>query len=161
MQSFLRKSSTPSSDSFPRFFVIPPQTRYNIFSSQISSTKSFARCLLTDLTYHAIFIGLNQSAFILGRSMSDYILLSHDLVRGFHIDNGPFRMFIKIDLRKAFETISWYFYQEFSKGNVIFFPLGQHDYWMHNWILSVQELLILSGLDINYQKSTIYFTNTP
>lgn len=79
------------------------------------------------------FIGLNQSVFILGRSMSDSILLSNDLVRGFHIDNGPIRMFIKIDLRKAFDTISWDFYLEFSKGDAISFPLGQHDYRMHNW----------------------------
>ncbi|XP_026459010.1 uncharacterized protein LOC113359627 [Papaver somniferum] len=49
----------------------------------------------------------NQSAFISGRSIQDNIMLAHELVRNYHWKNGPPRCALKIDLRKAYDTVSW------------------------------------------------------
>ncbi|GKA20543.1 RNA-directed DNA polymerase, eukaryota, reverse transcriptase zinc-binding domain protein [Tanacetum coccineum] len=51
----------------------------------------------------------NQSAFILGRLIQDNILLSQEILRDYGRKNGPKRCDIKIDLQKAYDTISWSF----------------------------------------------------
>lgn len=57
----------------------------------------------------AKLISSNQSAFIPGRSITDNILLCHDLMRSSHLQAGPPRMFLKIDLSKAFDSARWDF----------------------------------------------------
>lgn len=52
-----------------------------------------------------------QSAFIPGRTISDNVLLSHDLVGGFHLNKGTPKMCLKIDLSKAFDFVRWEFLQ--------------------------------------------------
>lgn len=46
-----------------------------------------------------------QSAFIPGRSIADNVLLSHDLVRSFHLSKGTDKICIKVDLSKAFHSV--------------------------------------------------------
>lgn len=53
-----------------------------------------------------------QSAFISGRSILDNILLSHDLLRSFHLTKGKPKMFLKLDLNKAFDSVKWSFPQD-------------------------------------------------
>ncbi|KAJ9536498.1 hypothetical protein OSB04_un000335 [Centaurea solstitialis] len=48
-----------------------------------------------------------QSAFIPGRKISDNILMAHELVSGYHLERGPPRCAFKIDLRKAYDMVSW------------------------------------------------------
>ncbi|KAJ9541973.1 hypothetical protein OSB04_028479 [Centaurea solstitialis] len=48
-----------------------------------------------------------QSAFIPGRRIGDNILMAHELVTGYHLDRGPPRCAFKIDLRKAYDMVSW------------------------------------------------------
>lgn len=43
-------------------------------------------------------ISQNQAAFIPGRIMGDNILLAQALCRGYHLDKGPSRCTIKLDL---------------------------------------------------------------
>jgi len=51
-----------------------------------------------------LFIYENQTAFIKGRSITEGILYAHEIVRGFsRKDNN---MCIKIDLRKAYDSIN-------------------------------------------------------
>lgn len=50
-----------------------------------------------------------QSAFIPGRSISDNILLAQDLFRGYDRDTGASKCALKIDLHKAFDSLSWDF----------------------------------------------------
>ncbi|KAJ9546852.1 hypothetical protein OSB04_019395 [Centaurea solstitialis] len=52
-------------------------------------------------------VGRSQSAFILGRKIVDNIVLAHELVAGYHLGRGPPRCAFKIDLRKAYEMVSW------------------------------------------------------
>ncbi|KAG6783515.1 hypothetical protein POTOM_012964 [Populus tomentosa] len=54
-------------------------------------------------------IGPAQSAFLPGRSISDAILLTQELMHNSHLSNGPSNCALKIDLQKAFDTVSWEF----------------------------------------------------
>jgi len=47
-----------------------------------------------------------QSAFLPGRNISDAILLTQELMHNYHLNTGPARCALKIDLRKAFDTVS-------------------------------------------------------
>ena len=50
-----------------------------------------------------------QSAFIKGRHISDNILLTQELMRNYHRKDSPVRGAIKVDLKKAFDTVRWEF----------------------------------------------------
>ena len=50
-----------------------------------------------------------QSAFIKGRKISDNILLAQDLMRDYHKSNGSPRASTKIDLMKAYNSVTWSF----------------------------------------------------
>ncbi|GKE07161.1 RNA-directed DNA polymerase, eukaryota, reverse transcriptase zinc-binding domain protein, partial [Tanacetum coccineum] len=54
-------------------------------------------------------VQINQSAFIPDRLIQDNILLSQEILRGYGRKNGPKRCAMKIDLQKAYDTISWSF----------------------------------------------------
>ncbi|GJV93567.1 protein LAZ1 [Tanacetum coccineum] len=51
----------------------------------------------------------NQSAFILGRRISNNILLTHELMNNYHRDRGPPRCAFKVDIQKAYDTVDWRF----------------------------------------------------
>nr|GMD03985.1 hypothetical protein DM860_011126 [Ipomoea batatas] len=53
-----------------------------------------------------------QAAFIGGRSMSDNILLAQELIRGYARKRISPRCMLMVDLRKAYDTISWNFVEE-------------------------------------------------
>ncbi|GJY37195.1 hypothetical protein Tco_0422573 [Tanacetum coccineum] len=52
---------------------------------------------------------INQLAFIPGRSISDNILLTQDLMHNYHSNRGPPRCAFKIDIQKAYDTLHSYF----------------------------------------------------
>lgn len=47
-----------------------------------------------------------QAAFLKGRSLEDNILLAHELLRGFHLPTHRKAMCLKVDLQKAFDSVS-------------------------------------------------------
>ena len=51
-------------------------------------------------------ISPNQAAFISGRRITDNILLAHELVHGFQVKRSPKRACLKLDLRKAFDSVN-------------------------------------------------------
>lgn len=51
----------------------------------------------------------NQTAFIKGRSISENILLCHEVVHGFERKTHPPLVILKIDIRKAYDSVSWEF----------------------------------------------------
>jgi hypothetical protein len=59
--------------------------------------------------YLGSLVSSNQSTFIKGRSISENILLAHELVRNYHISKGSSRCAIKADLRKAYDSVDWNF----------------------------------------------------
>ncbi|GKC80825.1 hypothetical protein Tco_1131599 [Tanacetum coccineum] len=54
-------------------------------------------------------ISPNQSAFVSGRSISDNILLTHELMHNYHLDQGMPRCAFKVDIQKAYDTVDWNF----------------------------------------------------
>lgn len=50
-------------------------------------------------------VSTNQSGFIPGRSITDRILVADDIVRNYHRDGISKRCTIKIDVRKAYDTM--------------------------------------------------------
>ncbi|GKA91117.1 RNA-directed DNA polymerase, eukaryota, reverse transcriptase zinc-binding domain protein [Tanacetum coccineum] len=51
-------------------------------------------------------VSLNQSAFIPGRHIQDNILITQELLKGYNRRNGAKRCAMKIDIQKAYDTIS-------------------------------------------------------
>ncbi|GAV83754.1 RVT_1 domain-containing protein, partial [Cephalotus follicularis] len=50
-----------------------------------------------------------QSAFVNGRNIKDNILLAQELLKGYHANRGAARCALKVDIRKAYDTIEWDF----------------------------------------------------
>ena len=63
-----------------------------------------------------------QSGFIPGRQMTENILLATELIKGYSRKHNSPRCMIKMDLRKAYDSISWVFL--FSVMEEMGFPLG-------------------------------------
>nr|KAJ0212804.1 hypothetical protein LSAT_V11C400156830 [Lactuca sativa] len=57
--------------------------------------------------YLKFLVSDNQSAFIPGRSILDNVLLSQELVKGYHIDRGYARCALKVDIQKAYDSVNW------------------------------------------------------
>ncbi|GJU35720.1 RNA-directed DNA polymerase, eukaryota, reverse transcriptase zinc-binding domain protein, partial [Tanacetum coccineum] len=51
----------------------------------------------------------NQSAFIPSRQISDNVLLSQELLRGYHRKRGYARCAFKVDIQKAYDSVEWSF----------------------------------------------------
>ena len=52
-------------------------------------------------------ISPTQAAFVKGCSIADNVLLTQELMKNYHLDAGPPRCALKIDLKKAYDSISW------------------------------------------------------
>ena len=52
-------------------------------------------------------ISPSQSAFVQGRSIADNVLITQDLMLNYHRDVGPPRCALKVDIMKAYDTVSW------------------------------------------------------
>ncbi|GKB28957.1 RNA-directed DNA polymerase, eukaryota, reverse transcriptase zinc-binding domain protein [Tanacetum coccineum] len=74
-------------------------------------------------------VSLNQSAFIPGRHIQDNILITQELLKGYNRKNGAKRCAMKIDIQKAYDTISWDFLKE------VMLMVGFHE-TMVNWIMT-------------------------
>ena len=54
-------------------------------------------------------ISSSQSTFILDRSIVDNILLVQELFTGYYQQHLPPKCALKVDLRKAYDTVEWDF----------------------------------------------------
>ena len=50
-------------------------------------------------------ISPSQSAFVQGRSIADNVLITQDLMFNYHCNNGQPRCALKIDIKKAYDSI--------------------------------------------------------
>ncbi|GJY31531.1 RNA-directed DNA polymerase, eukaryota, reverse transcriptase zinc-binding domain protein [Tanacetum coccineum] len=86
-----------------------------------SSGKLLGECISKILT-NRIKVALsqivdeNQSAFVPGRAITDNILLTQELLKGYNCINGPKRCAFKIDIQKAYDTVSWEFLKDIIYG---------------------------------------------
>ncbi|CAH1421056.1 unnamed protein product [Lactuca virosa] len=61
-------------------------------------------------------VDVNQSAFIPGRAITDNIHLSQELMRGYTRKHGSPRCALKVDIQKAYDTVSWSFLEQILWG---------------------------------------------
>ncbi|CAH1432193.1 unnamed protein product [Lactuca virosa] len=61
-------------------------------------------------------VDVNQSAFIPGRAITDNILLSQELMRGYTCKHGSPRCALKVDIQKAYDTVNWSFLEQILWG---------------------------------------------
>lgn len=61
-------------------------------------------------------IAMNQSAFVAGRTIVQNILICQDLVRIYNRKNTKKSCLLKIDLKKAYDSVEWGFVEEMLYG---------------------------------------------
>ena len=54
-------------------------------------------------------VDVNQIAFIPIRQVSDNILLAQEFIMGYHLGNKTTNCTFKVDMQKAYDTVSWEF----------------------------------------------------
>ncbi|GJU81687.1 RNA-directed DNA polymerase, eukaryota, reverse transcriptase zinc-binding domain protein [Tanacetum coccineum] len=93
------KISTPT-----KVFDYRPIACCNVIYKTISK-------IITDRIKTALnkIVNPNQSAFILGRQITDNILLTQELLNGYDRKNGAKRVAMKVDIQKAYDTVNWSF----------------------------------------------------
>ncbi|GKB88880.1 hypothetical protein Tco_0961152, partial [Tanacetum coccineum] len=72
-----------------------------------------------------VLVSPNQSAFVLGRSIVDNILLTQELMHNYHLDRRLPRCAFKVDIQKAYDTIDW----DFLKRVLIGFGFHSWETW--------------------------------
>ncbi|GJX88338.1 sodium/hydrogen exchanger 6 [Tanacetum coccineum] len=76
-------------------------------------SKIIANGVKEDLTD---IVSINQSAFVLGRRISNNIFLTQELIRNYHRRRGPPRCAFKVDIQKAYDTVDWSFLETILVG---------------------------------------------
>nr|GEY66895.1 hypothetical protein [Tanacetum cinerariifolium] len=101
-----------------------------------------------------VLVSPNQSAFVPGRSISNNILLTQELMHNYHLDHGTPRCAFKVDIQKAYDMVDWDFLKVILNG------FGFHDR-MSTCVIkeALEELKHASGLVPIIPKSTDYFCN--
>ncbi|XP_022024451.1 uncharacterized protein LOC110924768 [Helianthus annuus] len=137
--SIIPKVSTP--DSITNYRPISCcNTLYKCISKIISERMKNG---LADI------VGINQSAFVPGRRISDNILLTQELMPNYHRNFGPPRCAFKNDIQKAYDTVEWSFLENTLRG------FGFHAkmiMWVMACVSSTSFLLAISGNLFGYFK---------
>ncbi|XP_074293124.1 uncharacterized protein LOC141620052 [Silene latifolia] len=117
---------------------------------------------------------MKQMGFIKGRNIVENVLICQDLVRLYNKKSASLRYLIKIDLRKAYDTVEWCFFRQML--NAMKFPekfinllmtcvtTPSYSLCVNGTETSIMWLLrgfatfsIASGLELNKDKYDIYF----
>jgi hypothetical protein len=89
---------------------------YRPISLVHSFSKLFSKLLANYLRLRfGEIVSVNQSAFVKGRSFHDNFILVRQLARKINSKKEP-RVLLKIDLSRAFDSISWAYLFEILKG---------------------------------------------
>ncbi|WMV56909.1 hypothetical protein MTR67_050294 [Solanum verrucosum] len=86
----------------------------------------------------------NQSAFVQGRSMMHNVLICHDLLRHYNRKSVSPRCLMKIDLKKAYDMVSWEFLEEVLHG--FGFP-GQFIQWIMLGVTTTMFSVKVNGVN--------------
>nr|GEX34492.1 hypothetical protein [Tanacetum cinerariifolium] len=91
----------------------------------------------------------NQSAFIPNRQITDTILLTQELMKGYDCINGPKRCSMKIDIQKAYDTRNWKFLEN-ALRLFVFHPKMVH--WIMTYVSTPSYTICLNGERHDYFK---------
>ncbi|XP_074316286.1 uncharacterized protein LOC141652637 [Silene latifolia] len=87
-------------------------------------------------------INQSQAAFIKGRSIMGNILISQDLVRLYTRKSVSPRCMLKVDLRKAYDSIEWKFIHQMLQS--LNFP-PKFTQWLMNCVITTSYSIVLNG----------------
>lgn len=94
----------PKVDHPQQFFDPRPISLCNVIS------KIFSKVLNSRLSkLLPSLISKNQSGFIKGRSITENILLAHEIIQDIASSNGDGNVVLKLDMTQAFDRVSWPF----------------------------------------------------
>lgn len=117
VQQFFSLGSIPRQVNAAILALIPKKPNLSHVSDYrpISYCTTIDKCvvkILANRIHNALphLISQNQAAFIRGRSISDNILLAHELVHNYHWTGISLRSVVKIDLHKAFDSFGLAFH---------------------------------------------------
>lgn len=116
IRHFFISSFMPASTNATILSLIPKHpgasliTEYRPISCLNTIYKVVSRLLVKRLKpILADLIVPNQTAFVKGRLLVENTSLAGELVQGYHKNTEPKRITIKVDIAKAFDTLSWPF----------------------------------------------------
>lgn len=96
-------------------------------------------------------IASSQSAFLPGRSLAENVLLATEMVHGYNRRNVSPRGMLKVDLRKAFDSVKWDFVIAALRA------LAIHERfinWIHQCISTPTFTVSVNGCNGGFFKST-------
>ncbi|CAA7048764.1 unnamed protein product [Microthlaspi erraticum] len=96
-------------------------------------------------------ISHSQSAFMPGRLLAENVLLATEIVHGYNRRNIDPRAMLKVDLRKAFDTVRWDFVEATLKG--LHLPQKFID-WILECISTPTFSVVVNGQSSGFFKST-------
>ena len=92
-----------------------------------------------------------QSAFMPGRLLAENVMLATDLVQGYNRANTTPRAMLKVDLRKAFDTLRW----DFIIGTLKALSIpNKFIRWVHQCISSASFTISVNGSSSGVFEST-------
>ncbi|KAK4381895.1 hypothetical protein Sango_2923900 [Sesamum angolense] len=89
-----------------------------------------------------LLVSPSQNAFIPGRSISDNVLLAQELFCGYNQCRLPPRYALKVDLRKAYDTVEWDFL--FATLRLFGFP-AIFNRWIEECVTSAHFSVVVNG----------------
>ncbi|KAL0381925.1 UNVERIFIED_CONTAM: LINE-1 reverse transcriptase, partial [Sesamum latifolium] len=92
-------------------------------------------------------ISPSQNAFVPGRSIGDNILLAQELFHGYNQQHLPPRCALKVDLRKAYDTVEW----DFLSATLTLFGFpAQFISWIEECVTTPSFSVCLNGSSHGY-----------
>ncbi|GKC05979.1 RNA-directed DNA polymerase, eukaryota, reverse transcriptase zinc-binding domain protein [Tanacetum coccineum] len=95
-------------------------------------------------------VNQNQSAFVHGKLIQDNLLLTQELLKGYNCKNGPKSCALKVDIAKAYDTLSWEFLESILK------QIGFHNkmiQWIMTCVTTALFTIFINGESHGYFKS--------
>lgn len=96
-------------------------------------------------------IGHSQSAFLPGRSLAENVLLATEMVHGYNRLNISPRGMLKVDLKKAFDSVKWEFVTAALRALAI--P-ERYINWIHQCITTPSFTISVNGATGGFFRST-------
>lgn len=116
---------------------------YRPISLPHSFSKLFAKVLATRARKRMLEImNINQSAFIKGRSIHDNFLLVRQVARKIHASKLP-GLFLKLDISKAYDSLSWAFLLEVMRARGFG---GRWLQWVAALLATASTKIIVNGV---------------
>ncbi|KAL0283744.1 UNVERIFIED_CONTAM: hypothetical protein Sradi_7218900 [Sesamum radiatum] len=99
-------------------------------------------------------ISPSQNAFVPGRSIGDNVLLAQELFSGYNQRNLPPRCALKVDLRKAYDTVEW----DFLKAALTLFGFPERFIqWIAECVTTPSYSVCINGAPHGFFRGAVDF----